>query len=167
MNATAIAPSSNGQSDTVANRVASILDSQPAAPAPIVKLSRKAFMLAARPLTLSALGLPMAEPKLFATGSVGFYANGKVTIKVGEMLVKCQVGITVTAVKSKEWDDARREAFIVSAKPEAVGDHYYPAPKEFSTGSVGYYGNGKGTFNGTTCQVGITITAIGSKEWAE
>ena len=42
------------------------------------------------------------------------------------------------------------------------------APREFSTGSLGYQGNGKATVtlaDGTVlrCQVGLTITVIGSK----
>lgn len=35
--------------------------------------------------------------------------------------------------------------------------------KNFSTGSVGYYGNGKIIIDGQMYQVGVTLTLVGSK----
>lgn len=63
-----------------------------------------------------------------------------------------------------------RKNFLATAKPlnTTIGTLPMPiSPKEFSTGSVGYYGNGKLVIDGVEFQVGITLTAIGSKEWAE
>ena len=37
------------------------------------------------------------------------------------------------------------------------------AKKNFSTGSVGYYGNGKIIIDGQMYQVGVTLTLVGSK----
>jgi hypothetical protein len=45
------------------------------------------------------------DPKKFSTGSVGFFANGKVTLQVGGQPVKMQANITLTAVGSKEWPE--------------------------------------------------------------
>ena len=36
-------------------------------------------------------------------------------------------------------------------------------PKEFSTGSVGYHGQSKGTFNDKRYQVNVLVVEIGSK----
>jgi len=36
-------------------------------------------------------------------------------------------------------------------------------PKEFSSGSKGYYANGKVMIDGRNCQVGCNITIIGTK----
>jgi hypothetical protein len=41
------------------------------------------------------------------------------------------------------------------------------APKEFKTGSRGYYANGKAEFEGKRYQVQIQIVEIGSKKKAE
>ena len=37
-------------------------------------------------------------------------------------------------------------------------------PKEFSTGSRGYYGQGKGTFDEKRYQISVIVDEIGSKE---
>jgi hypothetical protein len=48
-------------------------------------------------------GIPqLAEVKEFSTGSLGWYLNGKSTIKVGEKLVTVQIGMNLTIVGSKE-----------------------------------------------------------------
>ena len=46
-----------------------------------------------------------ADPKKFSTGSVGFFANGKVTLTIGGKPVKMQANLTLTAVGSKEWPE--------------------------------------------------------------
>ena len=43
-----------------------------------------------------------AEVKEFATGSLGWYLNGKANIKVGEKSVSVQIGMNLTIVGSKE-----------------------------------------------------------------
>ena len=64
-----------------------------------------------------------------------------------------------------------REQFAEGAKPLAVTINNIPMladPKEFSTGSLGWYLNGKtvAEVNGiaVTVQVGINLTIVGSKD---
>lgn len=63
-----------------------------------------------------------------------------------------------------------REEFVAGAKPVTVdigGTKLAAAPKEFSTGSFGWYCNGKIVVEvggvPVTCQVGLNVTAVGSK----
>jgi hypothetical protein len=66
-------------------------------------ISRKHFKEHASALTLSIAGnAVVAQVKEFSTGSLGWYANGKVTLEVGGEKVTVQVGITLTVVGSKE-----------------------------------------------------------------
>ncbi len=66
----------------------------------------------------------------------------------------------------------KKAEFMDAAKPQVIkiGDTGFvtASPKEFSSGSVGFYGVGKITLevNGVPheYQVGCNITAIGSKE---
>ena len=64
-----------------------------------------------------------------------------------------------------------RESFRQHAKPVALTINGLPLvadPKEFSTGSLGWFSNGKITVvvNGVACkvQVGLNLTIVGSKE---
>jgi hypothetical protein len=42
-------------------------------------------------------GVPLeVQPKTFSTGSFGFYLGDKVTVRIGDTLVKLQLGITAT-----------------------------------------------------------------------
>ena len=63
-----------------------------------------------------------------------------------------------------------REQFVTKAKPVAVlisGVPMVATQREFSTGSVGWYLNGKTVIEvdgvPVAVQVGVTLTAIGSK----
>lgn len=40
--------------------------------------------------------------KAFSTGSLGWYANQKINVRIGQKLVQCQLGVTLTVVNSKE-----------------------------------------------------------------
>jgi hypothetical protein len=68
-----------------------------------------------------------------------------------------------------------KSAFITTAKPLAVvidGNTITAGPKKFSTGSVGFFLNGKievSLADGTIVklQVSASLTAIGSKDWTE
>ena len=51
-----------------------------------------------------------ATAKEFSTGSFGWHFGDKVTIKVGDTLVKCQVGLTVTCIGSKDLPKELAEA---------------------------------------------------------
>jgi hypothetical protein len=44
----------------------------------------------------------LLDARQFSTGSLGYYANGKVTLDVGGTPVKFQVGFQLTAIGSKE-----------------------------------------------------------------
>ena len=66
-------------------------------------VTRAQFLSNAKPITVSLNGHPvLLEVKEFSTGSLGYYANGKVTLDVGGVPVKFQVGFQLTAVGSKE-----------------------------------------------------------------
>lgn len=43
-----------------------------------------------------------ATPKEFSTGSFGWYAGDKIELKIGDAVVKVQVGINLTVVGSKD-----------------------------------------------------------------
>ena len=48
-------------------------------------------------------GVPLiAEVKEFSTGSLGWYLNGKTSIRIGEQAVSVQIGMNLTIVGSKE-----------------------------------------------------------------
>jgi hypothetical protein len=66
-------------------------------------ITRKEFQDQAKPVEVVINGVPMlAEVKEFSTGSLGWYLNGKSTIKVGEKPVTVQIGMNLTIVGSKE-----------------------------------------------------------------
>jgi hypothetical protein len=57
-------------------------------------------------ITVAIDGIPVvANVKVFSTGSVGYNANGKITLPLanGEV-VKYQLSLNLTAVGSKEWE---------------------------------------------------------------
>jgi hypothetical protein len=73
-----------------------------------------------------------------------------------------------TTTTAKSAVTTTRSGFVATAKPLAVtlqGNAVTVDIKTFSTGSVGWYHAGKVTIDGVPCQVGITVTAIGSKVW--
>lgn len=75
----------------------------------ICPISRAEFREQAQPIELSIGGIPLiADVKEFSTGSLGWNANSKMTLKVGERSVNVQIGLNVTIVGSKELpaDDA-------------------------------------------------------------
>ena len=70
-----------------------------AAPCPI---TREKFRSGAKPVEVVINGVPMAAVvKEFSTGSLGWYLNGKATIKVGETPVTVQIGMNLTIIGSK------------------------------------------------------------------
>src|SRR5688572_3353038 len=65
-------------------------------------ISRAEFKAQAKSVELVINGQTVvAQVKEFSTGSFGWHFGDKVTIKVGDQLVKCQVGLTITAIGSK------------------------------------------------------------------
>ena len=68
-------------------------------------MTKKDFTATARPVNVTIAGQTLqAVPKAFATGSVGFRLNGKVTVQLpnGET-AKLQVNGNLVIVGSKEW----------------------------------------------------------------
>jgi hypothetical protein len=66
-------------------------------------ITRGEFTSNAKPVELTINGIPMlAEVKEFSTGSLGWYLNGKTTVKIGETPVTVQIGHNMTIVGSKE-----------------------------------------------------------------
>ena len=66
-------------------------------------ITRDQFRAGAKAVEITINGVPMlAEVKEFSTGSLGWYLNGKTTIKIGDVAVSCQIGMNLTAVGSKE-----------------------------------------------------------------
>lgn len=66
-------------------------------------VTRQQFREQAKPVEVVIAGVPlMAEVKEFSTGSLGWYLNGKSTIKVGDQPVTVQIGLNLTIVGSKD-----------------------------------------------------------------
>ena len=66
-------------------------------------ITRAQFTEHAQPVELTIAGVPMlAEVKEFSTGSLGWYLNGKTTVKIGDKAVTVQIGLNMTIVGSKE-----------------------------------------------------------------
>ena len=134
----------------------------------------KSDVLAAKPVNLAKLlGAMVLEPKTFSTGKVGFYAQGAIPIKCGEASYKFQLGMNLTAIENdKQSVDADTKAAIMAASPlpaDSVLKGRTGLPKQFSTGSVGFHHGDKVQIevNGKllTFQLGVLLTAHGSKEW--
>lgn len=66
-------------------------------------ITRDDFRQHAQAVEMTIAGVPfLAEVKEFSTGSLGWYLNGKSTIKVGDRPVSVQIGVNLTIVGSKE-----------------------------------------------------------------
>ncbi len=66
-------------------------------------ITRADFVKHAQAVEIIINGVPlMAEVKEFSTGSLGWYLNGKSTIRVGDKPVSVQIGLNLTIVGSKE-----------------------------------------------------------------
>jgi hypothetical protein len=66
-------------------------------------VTRQQFTENAKPVEIVINGVPMnAEVKEFSTGSLGWYLNGKMSIKIGDTPVTVQIGMNMTIVGSKE-----------------------------------------------------------------
>ncbi len=69
----------------------------------VCPLSRDEFVAGAKPVEVTINGQPVvADVKEFSTGSFGWHHGDKVTLRVGDTLVKVQVGLTLTVIGSKE-----------------------------------------------------------------
>jgi hypothetical protein len=98
------------------------------------KMVRKLWPSEARPIQvkLEDIGGLIAIPKVFKTGSVGWYANGKVTISDTPV----QVNICITVIGSKS-DDSADE---VNTEQDIITPIFLPdstqRPSELANGSA-------------------------------
>ena len=69
----------------------------------VCPVGRAAFRKDAKPVVVNIGGVPLvAGVKEFATGSLGWYAQGKIPVEVGGVIVEVQVGLNMTCVGSKD-----------------------------------------------------------------
>ena len=69
----------------------------------VCPVSREQFRADAKAVEVVINEQPvLAEVKEFQTGSFGWHHGDKVTIRVGDTLVKVQVGLTLTVIGSKD-----------------------------------------------------------------
>lgn len=129
-------------------------------------------------VTMKDLSIGLLSPREFSTGSVGLNHSGKASLKCGPDRYNFQVSLNITLAHSKDGDPKRvsdeiRAAFLAS-KPVTLKDlgleNALAEARTFNSGKVGFYLNGKCVVNGQLCQVGCSITAIGSdnnETWAD
>jgi hypothetical protein len=66
-------------------------------------ITREQFREKAKPVAVTIGGNTMtADVKEFATGSLGWYLNGKTTVEIDGVPVSVQIGVNLTIVGSKE-----------------------------------------------------------------
>jgi hypothetical protein len=66
-------------------------------------ITRAEFSEHAKPIKIMVGDVPMmAEVKEFATGSLGWYLNGKTVIDVNGKAVSVQIGMNLTIIGSKD-----------------------------------------------------------------
>ena len=69
----------------------------------VCSISRPQFREHAQPLEVIVNGVPfVADVKEFSTGSLGWYLNGKTTVRINDVPVNVQIGLNLTIVGSKE-----------------------------------------------------------------
>ncbi len=69
----------------------------------VCPLSRHQFNSDAKGVVVTIGGQSMvAEPKVFSSGSFGWFVQGSVTVMVGDTPVKAQVGLNVVVANSKD-----------------------------------------------------------------
>jgi hypothetical protein len=66
-------------------------------------ITRQQYTANAKPVTVAINNQPLsASPKQFSTGSMGWFANGKVSLIVDGIPVQCQVSLNITVIGSKD-----------------------------------------------------------------
>ena len=66
-------------------------------------IGREAFKANAKPVLLEINGQKVqATVKEFSTGSFGWHHGDKVMLQVGDQVLRCQVGLTLTVIGSKD-----------------------------------------------------------------
>jgi hypothetical protein len=137
----------------------------------------KSDVLGVGAVSLKELGIGPMSPRTFSTGSVGLNHSGKASIKCGPDRHQFQVSLNITLAHSKPEDPKRVgqetiDAFL-ALPPQTLKDlgleSAIAEACTFSTGKVGFYANTKAMVGGNLCQVGCSVTAIGSDgdTWAD
>ena len=103
----------------------------------------------------------------FSTGSVGWNINAKHNATVDSEIVLCQLGGNPTVVGSKAWTDEQKRAFLDKATLQQLTLTLNPKREPSAAGNYGWTYSGKLEIQGERCQVTISLTAIGSKNWAD
>ena len=66
-------------------------------------VTRAEFVQNAQPVEVVINGVTLvADVKEFSTGSLGWYLNGKTTIRINDKPVSVQIGMNLTVVGSKD-----------------------------------------------------------------
>jgi hypothetical protein len=67
-------------------------------------ITREQFIddAAQMPIKIGDSGVLTADPREFSSGSLGWFANGKVTVIIDGVAVKCQFSGSLTVIGSKE-----------------------------------------------------------------
>jgi len=81
----------------------------------------KSDVLNAQPITGDILSNVVASPREFKSGSVGFFGNDRVTLKMNGRPVKFMVNIQLVAINSGDWPADRPGQ--ASDAPEDGVDH--------------------------------------------
>ena len=69
----------------------------------VCPITHSQFLANAKSVEVTINGQPtLAMVKEFSTGSFGWHHGDKLTFKVGDTLVKVQVGLTLTVIGSKD-----------------------------------------------------------------
>lgn len=138
------------------------------------------------------------QRKVFATKSCGWGVNnGRVLIPVGDGLIAATLSLNCIIHQSKEWEDGKDYKAEEVTRTQSKNDkHKQPAltksefdekskgikgklgstkvtiePRQFATGSCGWYSGQKVLVNigdkTVNCQLTGNIVAIGSKSWKD
>ena len=134
----------------------------------------KSDVLGTKPLNLvKVAGATILEPRVSSNGKPGFFGQGALMVKCGETSYKFQLGINLTAIDNdkQRLDEETKQAILASTPmtADAILKGRTGIAREFSTGSVGFHHGDKVQIevNGklVTFQLGVLLTAHGSKEW--
>lgn len=126
------------------------------------------------------------SPKAFSTGSIGLWGQDKIQPKIGGLAVPCQVGANMILCGTGTAPKEVRDTAFTQLKGMRLGFHFVAAGQDapqgdgvklaitkapFSTGSFGWNVSAKlaitdGPLSGDMLQVGINVTAAGSKPQA-
>lgn len=132
----------------------------------------KSDILVGKARTARALiGNFVMAPKQFSSGKVGFSCSQAMQLLVAKEQVRFQVSANLTAAHSEGWDQEKKDLVLKSA-PALVKDligGLTLAPREFSSGKVGYGASESVQMlvgdESVRFQASVNITAAHSESW--